>query len=310
MRHLRFRLLSRLTHSRTITLRRFHKNYNAAREEQSFKLPDGRTMGFAEYGNLEGTPAFFLHGAPGSRYDGIGLIDIAKKLNVRIICPDRPGHGLSSFQPDRKLGDYPNDISQLAKHLGTAQYNVFGQSGGGPYAVACAYGLPKDEILNVAVVAVAALSAQKWIPSVMRFLTNWYLKDDKRLQKSLYRMYKYLTEEDRAEITKPEAESLMMASLKAAYAQGPNGVIRDGQLYITPWDFELKDIQKEIKLFDGHKDDRTPLVFGRYYKANLPKAELIEFEDASHFTVNRHDEEIMSKLVGSGLPKRTPAIDM
>ena len=327
MRHLTVRSLSRLTHSQAIPLRRFHKNYNAAREEQSFKLPDGRTMGFAEYGNLEGTPAFFLHGAPGSRYDGVGLIDIAKKLSVRIICPDRPGHGLSSFQHNRKLGHYPNDISQLAKHLGTAQYNIFGQSGGGPYAVACAYGSPKDEILNVAVVAgmgpptvltvkdaglytVAALSAHKWIPSVMRFLTNRYVKDDKRLQKSLYRMYKYLTEEDRAEVTKPETESLMMASLKAAYAQGPDGVIRDGQLYSTPWDFELKDVQKEIKLFYGHKDDRTPLVFGRYYKANLPNAELIEFEDASHFTINRHDEEILSKLVGSGLPKRTSAVDM
>ena len=157
---------------------------------------------------------------------------------------------------------------------------------------------------------VAALSAQKWIPSVMRFLTNWYLKDDKRLQKSLYCMYKYLSEEDRAEVAKPEAESLMMASLKVAYAQGPDGVIRDGQLYSTPWDIKLKDVHKEIKLFYGHKDDRTPLVFGRYYKANLPKAELTEFEDASHFTINRHDEEILSELVGSGLPKKTPAVNM
>jgi pimeloyl-ACP methyl ester carboxylesterase len=54
-------------------------------------------MGFAEYGSLKGTPTFFLHGSPGSRYDGIGLIDIAKKLNIRAICPDRPGHGLSTF---------------------------------------------------------------------------------------------------------------------------------------------------------------------------------------------------------------------
>jgi len=117
----------------------------AAREEQSFKLSDGRTMGFAEYGNLQGRPAFFLHGAPGSQYDGIGLIAIAKKLNLHIVCPDRPGHGLSSFQHNRKLIDYPKDISQLAKHIGTAQYNVFGQSGGGPYAVACAYGSPKTK---------------------------------------------------------------------------------------------------------------------------------------------------------------------
>lgn len=119
--------------------------------------------------------------------------------------------------------DYPHDISQLAKCLGVAQYNVLGQSGGGPYAVACAYGSPKTGLLNVGVVAgigppavltlkpaglytMAALSAVKWFPGVMRSLTNLYLRDDKRLQKSISRMSKYLTEEDRAEITGPDAE--------------------------------------------------------------------------------------------------------
>ena len=53
-----------------------------------------------------------------------------------------------------------------------------------------------------------------------------------------------------------------MACLKAAYAQGPDGVIRDGQIYGSPWGFELEDVQKEVKLFYDHKNDRTPLVFG------------------------------------------------
>lgn len=58
-------------------------------------------------------------------------------------------------------------------------------------------------------------------------------------------------------------------------------------------------MQKEVKLFYGHKDTRTPIAFGRYYKAHLPKAELIEYEDASHFTIHKHDEETLSKLIGS-----------
>lgn len=285
------RLLGRFRDPRITKSRTFHKDYNAALEEQSFKLPDGRTIGFAEYGSLKGTPTFFLHGSPVSRYDGIGLVDIARKLNIRAICPDRPGHGLSTFQHNRKLVDYPHDISQLAKFLSVARCNVLGQSGGGPYAVACAYGFPKTELLNVGVVAgigppavltlkhaglytMAALSAVKWFPGVMRSLTNWYLRDDKRIQKSIRRMSKYLTEEDRAEITGSDAESMIMAVLKAAYAQGPDGVIRDGQIYSSPWGFELKDVQKKVKLFYGHKDDRTPLAFGRYYKAHLPRAEL------------------------------------
>ena len=153
VRRLTTRLFGRTTSSLTVRLRAFHRDYNAAGEEQSFKLSDGRTMGFAEYGDPEGVPAFFLHGALGLRYDGLGLNDIAKKLGVRVIRADRPGHGLSSFQYSRKLIDYSLDISQLAKHLDTPQYNVFSQSSGGPYVVACAYGSPSHKTLNVAVVA-------------------------------------------------------------------------------------------------------------------------------------------------------------
>ena len=79
VRHLTTRLLCRRTAPLTIKLRTFHKDYNAAREDQSLELSDGRTMGFAKYGDPEGVLAFVLHGAPGSRYEGLGLNGIAKK---------------------------------------------------------------------------------------------------------------------------------------------------------------------------------------------------------------------------------------
>lgn len=309
------RLFGRTTKP-SVSSRGFHKDYDGAREEQTILLSDGRTLGFAEYGDLQGTPAFVFHGNPGARYDGFGLADIAKRLNIRIICPDRPGYGLSSFQHDRKLGDYPGDISQLAKHLGIARYHVIGQSGGGPYAVACAYGSPRDELLNAAVIAgigppavltvknagwytVAMLALQTWTPSLVRVLTNWSLGSDERLEKQLNFAYKFLKEEDRATISSPEAQSNIIAILKEAYVQGPDGSIRDGQIYYGPWDFELKDVHGKVKLFYGAKDDRTPLIFGRYYREHLPNAELFEYEDSSHFTLEDHDEEILTEIVGT-----------
>ena len=274
-------------------------------------------MGFAEYGDLQGSPAFFCHGSPGSRYDGIEMKDAAKKLNVRIVCPDRPGHGLSSFLQNRKLIDYPKDISQLAKHLGIAKYNVLGQSGGGPYAVACAYGSPKDELLNVGVIAgmgppavatikdaglytVTVLSTTKYFPGFVRWFMNWCLKSEKRFQRSLRSALMYMSDEDRAELAKPGWEAEAMAVLKVAYAQGPDGAIHDAKIYGSPWGFELENVQKEIKLFYGHKDDRTPLAFGRYFKTHLPNAELVEFENATHLTIYKHYEEILRKTINSG----------
>ncbi|KAH9208318.1 Alpha/Beta hydrolase protein [Leptodontidium sp. 2 PMI_412] len=302
----------------------FHKDYNAVLEDQTCRLSDGRTVGFAEYGNLSGTPAFFFHGAPGSRYDGVVFNALAKKLNIRMICPDRPGHGLSTFQPGRKLGDYPKDISELAKQLGIGQYHVAGLSGGGPYAISCAHGSPKNELLNSAVIAgigppevltvrkaglytVVALGINKWLPSIPRYAMIWTQKDNRRIEKSLDMHYKYMTDEDRVFIKPAKDRPVLMAILKAAYAQGADGAIMDAQIYGTKWDFELSDVQKSVWLFYGGKDDRTPLVFGRYLQANLPKAELVEFPDASHWTIDRHYEEIWTNILGSGFPRKEAA---
>lgn len=310
--------ISRLSHS---TKRQFHKDYRPDKEEQSFKLSNGRRIGFAEYGSPKGIPTFFFHGAPGCRYDGLEYHKVGQKLGVRVISPDRPGHGLSDHYDGRQLSDYPEEISQLAKHLGTKKYNVFGQSGGGPFALACALGSPKDELMNAAVVAgmchpsilnvknagwytVIALFPYRWMPGLLRYHLNWFyskerLGDEEKLRKQLDKVYQYLTPEDRAEMQKPEIYPVVIASLRSAFAQGADGVLRDGQLYASPWDFELEDVKRKVKLFYGHKDDRTPIAFGRHLKEYLPDAELYEYEDASHFTIHKHYEDILSKIINN-----------
>lgn len=67
------------------------------RTQQTFQLPDGRALGYAEYGASHGKPLFYFHGWPSSRIEFAGLNGdkIASELNVRVIAVDRPGFGLS-----------------------------------------------------------------------------------------------------------------------------------------------------------------------------------------------------------------------
>ncbi len=58
---------------------------------QTYKLPSGRTIGYAEFGALTGSPIFSFHGWPGSRLCGAHSDEVAKELNARIISVDRPG---------------------------------------------------------------------------------------------------------------------------------------------------------------------------------------------------------------------------
>ncbi len=116
------------------------------------RLADGRQLGYAEYGRPDGIPVFYFHGFPGSRLEARLLHASAARAGVRIIAPDRPGCGLSTYQPRRSLLDWPADVAALADALALSSFGVVGISGGGPYALACAWQLP-DRLTSVTLIS-------------------------------------------------------------------------------------------------------------------------------------------------------------
>src|SRR5437762_13920398 len=84
-----------------------------SKTRQGMQLADGRTLAFDEYGTATGFPVVYMHGTPGARIEWLmfGTDDMARAANVRLIVPDRPGIGLSEFQPDRKISDWPDDVT-------------------------------------------------------------------------------------------------------------------------------------------------------------------------------------------------------
>ena len=91
----------------------------ADRTNKQIKLKDGRMLAYVEYGAPEGKPVVYFHGFPGTRLDWplVDVDDSATELKARIIAVDRPGTGLSDFKPDRKILDWPDDVTELADAL-------------------------------------------------------------------------------------------------------------------------------------------------------------------------------------------------
>ena len=87
-------------------------------------LPDGRKLGYAQYGSPRGKPVIFLHGMPGSRLDAAHFDDVGKELGARIIGIDRPGIGWSTPQPDRTLLSPVKDVEALTDHLKIAKFSI------------------------------------------------------------------------------------------------------------------------------------------------------------------------------------------
>ncbi|KAK7991268.1 alpha/beta-hydrolase [Apiospora saccharicola] len=117
-------------HLLAITIHRSASNKVALPEPyDTMALPDGRTLSWSEAGDPNGDPLFLFHGHPGSRLDVFSLKKLGRRLNIRLIAPDRPGMGRSTFYQDRGITDWPRDVQNLARRLGIYRYAVLGGSG-------------------------------------------------------------------------------------------------------------------------------------------------------------------------------------
>jgi pimeloyl-ACP methyl ester carboxylesterase len=115
-------------------------------EDGVLRLRDGRELGYARYGRQDGEPIFYFHGHPGSRLEARFAQPVAAAAGLLVVALDRPGYGLSTVKPGRAITDWPAEVAEAADQFGFSRFFVAGASGGGPYALACAWRLPRRVI--------------------------------------------------------------------------------------------------------------------------------------------------------------------
>jgi pimeloyl-ACP methyl ester carboxylesterase len=135
------------------------------------RLNDGRQLAYTEVGDPDGMPILHQHGMPGSRLEHEAEPGFYRSLGVRVITPDRPGYGLSDFDPRRRLIDWPSDIAELADRLGLSRFGITGLSGGGIYALACAAAIP-HRLTEVVVTGCPGPMQRPGALKDMRFMTR------------------------------------------------------------------------------------------------------------------------------------------
>ena len=115
--------------------RNVDKTAGMAERAETLRLNDGRILGIAEYGHPGGFPVLAFHGIPGSRRTFAFADTVARRLQIRLIAPERPGIGLSSPLAQREILDWPGDVAELVETLGLSSFGVIGLSGGGAGAL-------------------------------------------------------------------------------------------------------------------------------------------------------------------------------
>ncbi len=280
------------------------------------ELQDGRALGFAEYGDPQGTPVLYFHGTPSSRLERHPNEDIARRLGARVISVERPGYGLSDFQAGRQLLDWPKDVAALADTLGLERFAVIGYSGGGPYAAACAYAMPERlsavtlvsspaEISRPGVFAGmarldhAVFAVNRMLPwTAQRLLyaagVRLFAMEPRRTLGSLART---LPEPDRTMIRQPEILAMLMEAAAGAFAQGSRGYAWDDRLFSLPWGFRPEEIAMPVQLWQGERDVMVPPAMGRALAAAIPQCEATLVPGAGHLLIYERWPDILMRLL-------------
>jgi len=288
---------------------------------QTFQLPDSRILGYAEYGDPQGKPLLYFHGWPSSRIEFAGLNgnEIARQLNISVIAVDRPGFGLSSYQPHHKFTDWPADVSRLADHLGFERFAVLGYSASSPYTLACAHAL-SDRLTAVGVVSGVAQpfngpGATDGMPTIMLWTTA---RIHPRLTWLLFNMMKKTITDGPRDRLPASAKQAMMAEADFAFIQehpaamaasmdggaeairqGGLGPAEAGALYWKPWGFRLEDIRMKVHIWHGEADLNAPFAaHGKVLAHKLPNAEAKFYHSEGHISlIHKYLETILQTLM-------------
>ncbi len=287
-------------------------------KEATLQLRDGRMLAYTEHGDLMGKPILFIHGNPGSRNVRHPDETIAQQLGARMITPDRPGYGLSDFQPRRHLLDYPDDIVQMIDSLGIDKFAVLGVSAGGPYAAACAYQLA-NRITKTAIVSSAAPldreNAYEGVHPSMRMafqmvnnLPGWlcrfilWRQTQKQLrnpEESLAERAAMLSTADQNLLARPEIKAQVLGYRKEAVRQGVKGTLREMQILSSPWGFRLEDIRGEVHIWHWEDDLFVPMQMGRYLAQHIPNAHTHFLPEGGHYSIFECWHEILESLISA-----------
>jgi len=280
-------------------------------KEHRIPTGDGRVLQVLERGAPDGKPVLVHNGTPNSRLMYDPDVRLAERQGIRLISYDRPGYGGSTPQPGRTVADCAQDVRAIAAGLGIERLAVWGISGGGPHALACAALLP-DLVPAVGVLA----STAPWGADGLDYFAGMgeLNAEDTRLFLEDRAAARAKCEQDRLEFLEYSAEQLhaglktllspvdaavltgelaqfLVDCTRSGLAPGAEGWWEDAVAFMEPWGFELGSIRTPVLLYHGRQDRFVPFGHGEWLARQIPGVQAELTEEDGHLTLTAHHLE-------------------
>ena len=286
---------------------------------RTISTESGREIRIFEAGQLDGVPVLVHSGTPGSRLLDPIWIEDAQSRGIRLIGYDRPGYGGSTRHPGRVVANAANDVATIADALDLERLSVWGISGGGPHALACAALLPDLVVAAASLASPAPYPADglDWFAgmgedNVLEFSTA--LEDRDALEQfveadapgllaaepeTLIHALRSLLSPVDIEVLTGDFAANLLNSIREGINERRDGWVDDDIAFMLPWGFELSQIRIPLMLIHGAQDRFVPFPHGEWLARHIPDVDARLLADDGHITLAvRRVPEVHSWLVG------------
>ncbi|CAG8503452.1 21227_t:CDS:2 [Rhizophagus irregularis] len=253
-------------------------------------------VSFSEVGDRNGFPVFVFLGMGCVRYFIAFFDDLAKSYNLRLICPDRPGIGLSDDvkAEDQQVLKWPDVIEELCDIMEIPKFFIMAHSAGAPYALACAMKIPQRLQGTIYLVSpwVSTTVANnfKWLQYVPTPIIKFTNSAGISLQQMKHGRQPYsIKPRSSGALSVPtnseKKQQLGLAILKASFAENLAGANNDLLMCFErkrTFGFSYADVNHPVHVFHGTKDDRIPISAVKWMEGNMTDCKLTLIEGGKH----------------------------
>lgn len=259
--------------------------------------PDGRQLAYEVSGDAADHVVFSIHGTPGSRVAPHPAIP-----GARVVSFDRPGYGSSDPQPGRDVAAVVGEVAAIADELGAQTFAVYGISGGGPHALACAALMPERVTRVASLVGIAPadalgddFTAGMSEANIVEFaaaadgrdaLVEMLSPVGDLVRANPEALADMLAEEmppaDLAVLDDPESRKMLVDMMAEGLRRSVDGWIDDDLAFVRPWGFDPATITAPTLLWHGDADVLVPVAHAHWLHATIPNSELTTVPGAGH----------------------------
>jgi pimeloyl-ACP methyl ester carboxylesterase len=249
---------------------------------------DGRILHVYDCGSGD-LAVMWHHGTPNIGAPPRPLFDAAERLGIRFISYDRPGYGGSTPLPGRDLASAAADAATVADALNVSDFAVFGHSGGGSHALACAALLPSRVVAAVSISGLAPFAADG---------LDWFAGMGPGSEASLRAAAAGRRAKEAYEETESAPDFLPAdwaaldgewgwfgSVVNPATARGPAPLIDDDLAYVGPWGCDPATIAVPVLLVHGSGDLTVPRAHSEWLSRHIAGSQLWIAPGEGHISV-------------------------